>query len=396
MIKTHAHQKGVTLVLFALLLSVLIALMGLALDGGYLLLQKARLQSTADAAVLACVINPSGCGAGGSNVFPDVNLYGFNVVTTNPVACPKTSQLGCAQAVASTTWNTFFLGLFGQPTFALSAKAIAGKNSGGATCIITDTSFSTNGNNNVTLNDCSAAIGGVFSTTNKSGIVISPNTDDNLITVYNGHPSACGNCSPTPVGVTGTIPTLPNFTAPIIPNAAAPTYNASTKTYTYYPGTYPSAVVFDKKYNYVLSSGLYNSAYVFNGGLDTGSAVVTNGSGGASIYVPGNKSLSLSGTVTLSAPTPTGCLAGSAVVINHPYTSTYQSFTMNGSQDHLSLTGVANLSADNLTINGSSTALSITGSLVTNSITLDGNMNPSFSANPCNNFYMAGSIGLFD
>lgn len=63
---------------------------------------------------------------------------------------------------------------------------------------------------------------------------------------------------------------------------------------------------------------------------------------------------------------------------------------------HLSLTGVANLSADNLTINGSSTALSITGSLVTNSITLHGNMNPSFSANPCNNVYVAGSIGLFD
>lgn len=396
MTKKHTHQKGATLVLFALLLSVLIALMGLALDGGYMLLQKARLQSTADAAVLACVVNPSTCGSGGSNVFPDVNLYGFNVVTTNPVACPKTSQFGCSQAVASTTWNTFFLGLFGQTTFTLSAKAIAGKNSGGATCMITDTSFSTNGNNNVTLNNCSAAIGGVFSTTNKSGIVISPNADGNLITVYNGHSTACGNCSPTPVGVAGAIPTLPSFTAPIIPNAAAPTYNATTKTYTYYPGTYPSAVVFNKKYSYVLSSGLYNSAYVFNGGLDTGSAVVTNGSGGASIYVPGNKSLSLSGTVTLSAPTPTGCLAGSAVVINHPYTSTYQSFTMNGSQDHLSLTGVANLSADNLTINGSSTALSITGSLVTNSITLHGNMNPSFSANPCNNLYMAGSIGLFD
>jgi Flp pilus assembly protein TadG len=396
MSKTCQHQKGATLVLFALLLSVLIALMGLALDGGYMLLQKARLQSTADAAVLACVINPSTCGAGGSNVFPDVNLYGFNVVTTNPVACPKTSQFGCVQAVASTTWNTFFLGLFGQNTFTLSAKAIAGKNSGGATCVITDNFFSTNGTNNVTLNNCSAAIGGSFSTTNQSGIVISPNTNDNSITVYNGHLSACGNCSPAPVSLPGAMPTPPSFTAPNIPNAAAPTYNASTKTYTYYPGTYPSAVVFDKKYSYVLSSGLYNSAYVFNGGLDTGSAVVTNGSGGASIYVPGNKLLSLSGTVTLSAPTPTGCLAGSAVVINHPYTSTYHSLTLNGSKDHLNLTGVANFSADNFTVGGTSSALSITGSLVTNSMTLHGNMNPSYSANPCNNVYVAGSIGLFD
>jgi hypothetical protein len=390
------HQKGATIVLFALLLTVLVWLMGLALDGGYMLLQKNLLQNTADAAALACVINSSACGAGGSNLFPDVNLYGFDVQTTNPVACPKTTQLGCVQAVASTTWNTFFLGILAQSTFSLSAKGIAGKNSGGVTCIITNTSFSTNGNNNVMLNDCSAAIGGSFSTTNKSGIVISPNTDNNLITVYNGHPSACGHCSPAPVSVSGAMPTPPSFTAPIIPNAAAPTYNASTETYTYYPGTYSSPVVFDKKYSYVLSSGLYNSAYVFNGGLDTGSAVVTNGSGGASIYVPGNKSLSLSGTVTLSAPTPTGCIAGSAVVINHPYTNTHYNLSMNGSQDHLSLTGVANLSADDFTINGSSTALSVTGALTTNSMTLHGNMNPSYSANPCNNVYVSGGIGLFD
>ena len=390
------RQQGATIVMFTLMLTVLVALMGLALDGGYLLLQKARLQNTADAAVLACVINPSTCGAGGSNIFPNVNIYGFSVQTTVPVACPKTGQISCVKSVASATWNTFFMGVLGQANMSLSASAIAGKNSGGATCIITDTSFSTNGNNNVTLNDCSAAIGGVFSTTNQSGIVISPNTNDNLITVYNGHPSACGNCSPAPVSVPGAMPTPPSFTAPVIPNAAAPTYNASTKTYTYYPGTYPSAVVFDKKYSYVLSSGLYNSAYVFNGGLDTGSAVVTNGSGGASIYVPGNKLLSLSGTVTLSAPTPTGCLAGSAVVINHPYTSTYHSLTLNGSKDHLNLTGVANFSADNFTVGGTSSALSITGSLVTNSMTLHGNMNPSYSANPCNNVYVAGSIGLFD
>jgi len=359
-----------------------------------MLLQKTRLQNTADAAALACLINSTACGSGGNNLFPDVNLYGFDVATTKPVACPKTTQLGCVQAVASTTWSTFFVGILGQPTFSMTAKGIAGRSSGGTTCLITDTYFSTNGNNDVILNNCSAAIGGSFSTTNKSGIVISPNTDGNVITIYNGNSTACGKCSPPPVSAAGPMPTPPSFTAPTIPNAAAPTYNASSKTYTYYPGTYPAAIVFDEKYSYVLSSGLYSSVYVFNGGLDTGSATVTNGAAGVSIFVPGNQLLSLTGTVTLSAPTPTGCLAGSAVVINHPYTNTYYGLTMNGSKDHLSLTGVANLSADNLTINGSSTALSITGSLVTNSVLLHGNMNPSYSANPCNNVYVAGSIAL--
>jgi Putative Flp pilus-assembly TadE/G-like len=394
--KKYQHQKGATIVLFTLLLTVLIGFMGLAIDGGYMLLQKTRLQNTADAAALACVINSTACGSGGSNLFPDVNLYGFDVQTTKPVVCPKTTQLGCVEAVASSTWNTFFLGILGQSTLSLHAKGIAGKNSGGATCVITDASFSTNGTNNVVLNNCSAAIGGSLNTTNNSGIVINPNTGANTITIYNGNSTTCGKCTPAPIGSAGSMPVAANFTAPTIAAAAAPTYNASTKTYTYYPGSYASPVVFDKKYNYVLSSGAYGSAYVFNGGLDTGSAVVTNEAGGVSIYVPGNKSLKLSGTVTLSAPTPTGCLAGSAVVINHPYTNTYYNLTMNGSQDHLNLTGVANLSADNLTVSGTSTALSVTGSFVINSLTLHGNMNPSYSANPCNNVYVAGGIALFD
>ena len=392
--KSSHAQSGATIILFTLLLTVLIGFLGLALDGGYMLLQKTRLQNTADAAALACVINSTACGSGGSNLFPDVNLYGFDVETTKPVACPKTTQLGCVQALASTTWNTFFVGILGQPTFSMSAKGVAGRNSGGTTCVITDTYFSTNGTNDVILNNCSAAIGGSFSTTNKSGIVINPNPDGNVITIYNGNPIACGKCSPPPVSVAGPMPTPPSVAAPPIPNAVAPAYNAGTKTYTYYPGTYAASVVFDKKYNYVLSSGLYSSAYVFNGGLDTGSATVTNGAAGVSIYVPGNQPLSLTGTVTLRAPTPTGCLAGSAVVINHPYTNTYYGLTMNGSKDHLNLTGIANLAADNLTIDGSSTALSITGSLVTNSLLLHGNMNPSYSASPCNNVYVAGSIAL--
>lgn len=395
MSRSYQHQKGATIVLFALLLTVLVALMGLAIDGGYLLLQKNRLQNTADAAALACAINSTTCGAGGSNIFPDVNLYGFSVQTTVPVACPKTGQFSCVKSVASATWNTFFMGVLGQANMSLSASAIAGKNSGGPACLITRTSFSTDGNNNVTMNDCSAAIGGNFNTTNKSGIVITPNPDGNTITIYNGNSTACGQCSPTPVSASGPMPTLPSFTAPIIPNASAPTFNASTQTYTYYPGTYSTAVTFNKKYKYLLSNGLYGGAYVFNGGLNTGSAIVTNSVGGVSLHIPGSKSLVLSGTVTLSAPTPPGCAAGSAVVINHPYTTIYRALTMNGSTDHLNLTGIANLSADNFTINGSSTALSITGSFVTNSMTLHGNMNPSYSANPCNNLYLTGSTRLF-
>jgi Flp pilus assembly protein TadG len=388
--RSFFDQKGSTLVLFAFLITVLIAFVGLAIDGGYLFVQKARLQSTADAAVLACITESSSCGSGGSNLYPAVNPYDFDVVTTNPVTCPKSSQAGCAMAVASTSWKTFFLGVVGKVDVTLSARAIAGRNSGGPACVVDMTSFSTNGNNNVVLNNCSAAIGGAFNTTNKSGIVISPNTNENGITIYNGNSTACTKCSPAPIAVSTPIPALPTYNAPTLSAAPAPSYNAATKTYTYAPGSYSSAVTFDKKYSYVLSSG----SYVFNGGFNTGSAVVTNSAGGVSLYVPGDKTLVLSGTVTLYAPTPANCAASSAVVISHPYTSTHYNMTVNGSFDHLSLTGIANLAADNLTIDGTSSALTITGSLLTNALTLNGNMNPSYSANPCNNLYPAGSVSL--
>lgn len=384
------HQKGATIILFAVLLTVLIGFMGLAIDGGYLFLQKTRLQTTADASALACITESSACGAGGGNVFPAVNPYSFQVDITNPVTCPKTSQQGCAKAVASTSWKPFFMGVVGKTEVNISATAIAGKNTGGPSCVVDITNFRTNGSNNVVLNSCSAAIGGQLNTTNKSGIVISPNTNQSGITLYNGNTSICSNCSPAPVSVSSSLPALPSYAAPTLPPAAAPTFNAAKKTYTYYPGTYASAVTFDKKYSYVLSSG----SYVFEGGLNTGSAVVSNSAGGVSLYVPGNKTLTLSGSVTLSAPTPANCAASSAVVISHPYTTTYHNMTVNGSTDHLNLTGIADLAADNLTIDGTSSALTITGSLLTNALVLNGNMNPSYSTNPCNNLYPAGSVAL--
>lgn len=389
------RQGGATLVMFAILVTLLIAFMGLAIDGGYLFVQKARLQSTADAAVLACITESNSCGAGGSNIYPAVNPYAFDVVTTNPVTCPKSSQSGCAMAVASTSWKTFFLGVVsGRGSFpvVLSAMAVAGRNASAPACVVDMTSFRINGTNKLILNNCSAAIGGSFNTTQSSGVVISPNTNQSAITIYNGNLTACPNCSPSPIGVSASIPVLPSYAPPTLDAAPAPSYNAGTKTYTYFPGTYSSAVIFNNKYSYVLSSG----SYLFNGGFDTNSSVVSNGTGGVSLYVPGNKPLALTGKVTLYAPTPTGCAVSSAIVINHPYTSTYYNMTVNGSKDNLNLTGIANLGADNLTVDGASSALTITGSLLTNALTLNGNMNPNYSTNPCNNLYPAGSIALVE
>lgn len=137
------------------------------------------------------------------------------------------------------------------------------------------------------------------------------------------------------------------------------------------------------KANTVLQTGYY----VFNGGFSNAGYSLTSGVGGVSLYVAGNQNLDLSGTVNLTAPTIAGCTAGSAIVISHPYISSYNAITLNGSSVNLSLNGVVNLSADDITVSGSSANVNITGSFVSHSITLHGNMFPQISSNPCFNLY---------
>lgn len=60
-------QSGSILILVALMMFVLIGFMGLAVDVGFMTLQKTRLQGTADAETLASAINPASnlCPIGG-------------------------------------------------------------------------------------------------------------------------------------------------------------------------------------------------------------------------------------------------------------------------------------------------------------------------------------------
>jgi hypothetical protein len=357
-------------------------------DLAFAYLQKTRLQHVADAEALACVISPSGspCPLIGGDVYPVVNPYGFSINLLNPgdnSLCLLPSQTGCVRAIASTTWNTFFIGLLGVPSLNISASAIAGKNGNIPSCIITTGNLSANGNNQLNLNNCATSIGGTLNTTNKAGITI---TGQGSITVFNGgNPNQCGTCSPQPVSVNTPIPNLPLSTFPslnlngvALPNLP---YTACTNS-SCIPAIYSGGQV-TLKANTVLQTGYY----VFNGGFSNGGFSLTSGVGGVTLFVAGNQNLDLSGTINLTAPVVAGCTAGSATVISHPYISTYNPITLNGSNVNLSLNGVVNLSADDITVSGSSAKVNITGSFISHSITLHGNMFPQVSSNPCFNFY---------
>jgi Flp pilus assembly protein TadG len=133
-----SNEEGSIAILVAFLLTIFIGFMGLAVDFGYAYLQKTRLQKVADAEALACVISPASapCPANGTNLYPELNPYGFTVTTVNPgdnsLCLNPAKQSKCARATAQVSWNTFFINLFGVNTLTLSAKAVGSKNWGSA------------------------------------------------------------------------------------------------------------------------------------------------------------------------------------------------------------------------------------------------------------------------
>ena len=318
----HKNQKGSVIILVALAMIGLIGFMALALEVGFMYVQKTRLQSTADAAALACLIKSTTCGSGGLNQFPEVNFYQFTVNTTYPVylvfCSPLNTQTTCAQAVASTTWNSFFGGFLGVPrTFSLAATAIARNHSNVPSCLITTGNFSANGNNAATLNNCSASIGGSLSTTQNGKIIVQ---NFGGINVFNGgSASGCTNCSPTPVSVSGPIPNLPSSTFPTtnIGGASLPELDYTKCTDSQcVPGIYSGVGPVTLTSDTTLKTG----NYVFNSGFDNGGKKLTSGVGGVSLYILGTTALNLSsGIINLTAPSSVGCTAGSEMVISHPY-----------------------------------------------------------------------------
>jgi Flp pilus assembly protein TadG len=129
---TNNRERGAVAIIVAVLLTVMIGFLGLAIDVSYAYLQKTRLQAVADAEALACAVNPSSapCPVSGGDVYPAVNPSGFTIAISNPgdsSLCPlPATQTDCAKATASSNWNTFFITLFGVKKINLSASATAG------------------------------------------------------------------------------------------------------------------------------------------------------------------------------------------------------------------------------------------------------------------------------
>lgn len=391
------NQKGSVLLLFAMVLLGLLGLAKLTVDFGYVAVQKARLQSTADAAALACVIDKqNNCSSGG--VVNSVYNFTLTPMSVSDANCPLSTQTQCAIANATTTWQPF---MFLDPV-TLTATAIAGTN-GIAACFASISDFVINGSAPLLTTNCSVAVGGKLNANNQTGITLTASAPVTLsslaTTVYNNNfaNSTIGVSTPTPVGSSGPLPSLPSYPAPtglavdpaVIPAACTGNGNnkVCTTPITYSPGIYTSKVTLSKTDPNQFKTG----SYVFNGGLDTNAATLTDdNNGGVAIYVPGNKSLKLDGTITLKAIQPANCNTaagiGTAILISHPNDPlyTWPTLTLAGGTNTLNLEGVLNLTSDDVVVSGTSSTFKLKGSFIAKSLTINGNMVPDTSGQICN------------
>jgi hypothetical protein len=397
--------SGSVVVLFALLMFMLIGFLGFAVDTGYIYMTRAQAQNVADASALACLINNDANTCGilphnppyiFANTLPGilaVNTNGvlFKLDTTYPVNCPNAvTQYDCAEAFVTATIKPFFMTFLDSVPISVSAKAAHFR--GAPSCLSTVDSFLINGYNSATLTNCSAVIGGSFSSTNSSGIKI---IGVGSTTVFNTSIAPdCNLNSPCPIANPSAFPTQKTYPVPSnLSTSLTNTSCASTGVCT--AGIYTSLVTLTRTTNFGTGT------YYFEQGLDTNDQIVTNtsetnasGITGVSLYVAAGKTLVLTGIVTLNAPALVDCVASSGIVISQPLESSFTTTKLHGEKNKLTLTGVVNLPGVNLENDGTSSNLSITGSLLVNSLTLKGNMEPNVSPNQCYNLYNNSKIIL--
>jgi hypothetical protein len=392
--KLIQDTRGSVSIIVGILIVVLMGFLGLAVDVGYLAVQKNRLQNTSDAAALACVIHDSNDACG---VFPNandipvnantliipLNSYRYTIHTVLPVPCPNTAtQFNCAQAIASTQFNPFFMGLLGKDTIDLAALSIAGRTRPSPSCLVSMQDFTINGTNVATLNNCSAVIGGELNNTNQAAIVASGSGSSILI--YGDETPNCVNCSPKPMMRSEPFPLIPTVTIPSTNIDGSPLIvrdGAACTSASCLPGIYSSKVTL--KGSTVFSSG----NYVFQQGLDSRKNSLQGS--GVAMYIPAGSSsgFNMEGDINLTAYTPSNgsCVPGGGILLYQDASVRTPDLKFNGSKQNINLDGIINLSGINITVGGTSANINIKGSIVANSFDLNGNMAPSASSNPCNN-----------
>jgi Flp pilus assembly protein TadG len=241
------NQAGVVGIMVALMMTFFIALLGLAVDSGYMLMERNKLQNVADAVSLACLIknDDTACGSFGgtatgiatsigSATNSDLNPSGYSILAKYP--CQTSTQ--CATASASEVFNPFFMRIFNISNLPLKATATAGRPINN--CIIATGKISLGGNSPLVGTNCS--ISASSETLNGSNATITATNNYIYSGSCTGTGSTCSSGTP-PVYLPGSVP-LPTITPTPTFSTSSPQTDPNCKNATcnLVPGYYKDGI----------------------------------------------------------------------------------------------------------------------------------------------------------
>lgn len=343
-----AREEGQQLIKLALLMPVLLAFLGLAIDVGNVYVHRRMVQNAADAAAAAAgmVLYQRGASVATATAYYYANLHGYdNDGTTNvvQVSVPPTSGTYAGnshyiQVRIQESVTPIFVAMIWRGTFQVSAASTAGYTvrSLGADVIVLKDSSAPPCNPTTTMNGNQGvlqAVNGTVHINSPCPAALSNGNGDiyagviNIVGGYSSGPN--GVLSPTPVTGASPIPDpLRNLPTPDSPHDEV---NCPTRTGPvggkYLPGVYSASFKPDFDYIFDGSSGQCNSVFIFNGDLNaTGGYKTIRINNGMFYFASGGITLGGNGSLEGTAPT-SGPYAG---VLIFGARDNYSTFELHG------------------------------------------------------------------
>ena len=343
-------RRGMVLVQLALALSLLMTVLAVGVDLGFLLVERRHAQATADAAALAAAsdlyakwntnkgadsggtANSSALGVASDNGYTNDGTTSKVTVNISPAKYSGGPNAGTAlpagYAEATVTWyqKRGFSSVLGSGTIPVSARAVARGVVAGSPAAILLLSPTASPALTVTGN-ASMTVGGSI-TIDSTASNSMASTGNSTMTATGGYNLAAGSPGYSNIGnitMNGTVRNDQSPTADPLSYLAAPnpgsltTQSASTKqivgngTATLQPGVYTGGISITGNYTVTLQPGIY---YLQGGGLSATGNVSLTGSGVMIYNAPSTSSdtISLAGnTVVNLSPMTSGAYAGMTI-----------------------------------------------------------------------------------
>lgn len=338
------NESGQALVLTTVCLTLLMGMMALAVDVGYLQYEQCVLQTAADSAAIAAGLEIGNCsntvctnmknaaaqalkedGITASTLTPTSNCSPTTtstlsiVINVGPCVLgstandPNYGNTHMAEVVLTERETSFFGAIIGVPTINLMARAEAGDSyidtsSGGGNCIYTKSLAFNSSDGTFVLNNCGIYDNGNLQTDNGDSV-----TASDFLYYGSWSPNNCNSSCTWTLGSSETQPThtttaesdpLASLTAPSQPSTTytgTTTFNSGTNNLS--PGYYSSG--FNINGGTVnLSPGLYyfNSSVNVDSGATLECTTCTGGAGVTLYFNSGTLQMNSGSTVTLTAP----------------------------------------------------------------------------------------------